>query len=59
MHPPERPYTDAETLDGLRRLEDAGATHASLYTMDRGFTTVDEHIAYFDAIMKQAGAVLA
>jgi probable F420-dependent oxidoreductase len=59
MHPPERPYTDAETLEGLRRLEAAGATHASLYTMDRGFATVDEHIAYLTAIKEQAGAVLA
>lgn len=47
MHPPEAPYTDAETVEGAKRLQAAGATHASLYTMDRGFTTVDQHIEYF------------
>ena len=50
MHPPERPYTDAETLAGLERLAAAGATHASLYTMDRGFTAVEQHIEYLAAI---------
>lgn len=59
MHPPERPYTDRETLDGVERLRAAGATHASLYTMDRGFTEVGQHIDYMTSIMEAArGAVV-
>lgn len=50
MHPPERQYGEEQTLEGIRRLQDAGATHASLFTMSRGFTTVEEHIEYMTAI---------
>jgi probable F420-dependent oxidoreductase len=59
MHPPERPYTDAETVAGIERLREAGATHASVYTLDRGFTTVDEHIDYFTTIRQASESVLA
>ena len=34
--------------------EQAGATHASLYTMDRGFTEVGQHIDYMTSIMATA-----
>jgi hypothetical protein len=50
MHPPERPYSDQETLEGIERLERLGATHTSIYTMDRGFTRVEEHIEYLAAL---------
>lgn len=56
MHPTERPYSDGETLAGIERLRDAGATHASLYTMDRGFTDVRQHIDYMASIMDAARA---
>lgn len=57
MHPPERPYSDQETVEGIERLRQAGATHASLYTMDRGFTEVDQHIEYMTSIMEAARGV--
>jgi probable F420-dependent oxidoreductase len=65
MHPPNGPYAEAlkqhtvaiysdeETIDGMLRLKDAGATHVSLYTMDRGFTEVEQHIEYFAAIKQR------
>lgn len=53
MHPPEGPYSDAETVAGAVRLREAGATHASLYTMDRGFAEVDEHIDYLGAMKEK------
>jgi probable F420-dependent oxidoreductase len=46
LHPPEQSYTDQEVTDGLLRLKQAGATHASIFTMGRGFTGVDQHIEY-------------
>jgi probable F420-dependent oxidoreductase len=59
MHPPQAPYSDDETIAGLEALRAQGATHASLYTLDRGFRSVDEHIDYLAAIQDRAGAVLA
>jgi probable F420-dependent oxidoreductase len=53
MHPPEAPYTDDETVAGAERLAAAGATHASLYTMDRGFTEVDQHIEYLSQMREK------
>jgi probable F420-dependent oxidoreductase len=53
MHPPEGPYSDEETVAGAHRLAEAGATHASLYTMDRGFAEVDEHIDYLGAMKEK------
>jgi probable F420-dependent oxidoreductase len=53
MHPPERPHGDAETVEGAHRLAEAGATHASLYTMDRGFTAVEEHVEYLAAMKEK------
>ncbi|MFT3864979.1 MAG: LLM class F420-dependent oxidoreductase [Solirubrobacterales bacterium] len=53
MHPPEAPYSDVETVEGAQRLEAAGATHASLYTMDRGFTEVDQHIDYLASMRER------
>lgn len=53
MHPPQGPYCDEETVAGAHRLAEAGATHASLYTMDRGFTEVDEHIDYLAAMKEK------
>ena len=50
LHPPEEPYTDAQVLDGLNRLRESGATDASVFTMGRGFTNVDEHIDYLTRI---------
>lgn len=50
MHPPEDLYSEQETLVGIERLRAAGATHASLYTMGRGFTDVEQHVEYMAAI---------
>jgi len=36
--------------DNIRRWEDAGGTHASVVTMGRGYTTIDEHIAHLEAV---------
>ncbi|MCK9929153.1 LLM class F420-dependent oxidoreductase [Frankia sp. Mgl5] len=58
LHAPERPYTDQEVTDGLLRLREAGATHASLFTMGRGLTGVDRHIDYIAEIMKKAEVAL-
>ncbi|OHV32517.1 LLM class F420-dependent oxidoreductase [Parafrankia colletiae] len=58
LHSPGRPYTDQEITGGLLRLREAGATHASLFTMGRGFAGVDRHIDYIAEIMKVADAVL-
>lgn len=58
MHPPEQPYSDQQTLEGMERLRDAGATHASLYTMDRGLTDVGQHIEYMASIMEAAQAAV-
>ena len=51
MHGPGDAYSDAEVLEGLDRLKEAGATHVSIFTMDRGFTSVDHHIEYFTSIV--------
>jgi len=58
MHPPDGPYSDEETLQGIERLRDAGATHASLYTMQRGFTDVEQHVEYLTAIRESFEAAL-
>jgi len=58
MHPPAGPYSDEETLEGIRRLREVGATHASLYTMDRGFAAVEQHIEYMAAIKESVEAAL-
>jgi probable F420-dependent oxidoreductase len=58
MHPPEGPYSDAETVAGAVRLREAGATHASLYTMDRGFGEVDQHIEYFSRMKEDLEAAV-
>jgi probable F420-dependent oxidoreductase len=50
MHPDEGPYSDAQTVEGAHRLAEAGATHASLYTMERGFTAVEQHIEYLTSM---------
>jgi probable F420-dependent oxidoreductase len=59
MHAPGDPYSDTEALEGLHRLREGGATHASIFTMGRGFTTVDQHIEYFTALKESAASVLA
>jgi probable F420-dependent oxidoreductase len=56
MHPPEGPYTDGEIVEGLLRLRKAGATHASIFTMGRGFTGVDQHIEYAAAVKQRYDA---
>jgi len=50
LHPPDGPYTDEEITEGLLRLQRAGATHASIFTMGRGFTGVDQHIQYLAGV---------
>jgi hypothetical protein len=64
LHPPAGPYCDQEITDGLLRLKEAGATHTSIFSMGRGFTTVDEHIEYvagvkarYEAAVSQAASV--
>jgi probable F420-dependent oxidoreductase len=46
LHPPEGSYDDREVIVGLSRLRESGATDASVFTMGRGFTDVEEHIRY-------------
>lgn len=53
MHPPRDVYDEEETFEGIARLSEAGATHASLYTMDRGFTDVEQHVEYMAAIRER------
>lgn len=60
IHPPTQPYDDAYLVAGLSRLRTAGATDASLFTMSRGFTQVEEHIEYLAHLrecFRQAGLV--
>lgn len=59
MHPPEHPYDDQELDEGIARLEAAGATHASLFTMGRGFSRVEEHIEYAAGVMERHRALVA
>jgi probable F420-dependent oxidoreductase len=59
MHPPQAPYSDEETIAGLERLREMGATEASLYTLNRGFQSVDEHIEYMAAIKELSVGALA
>lgn len=59
MHPPERAYDDDETLRGLERLREAGATHASIFTMHRGFTDVEQHIEYLAGLRERIEAAVA
>lgn len=56
MHPPEAPYTDDELAKGLLRLRETGATHASIFTMGRGFTGVEQHIDYAAAVKQRYDA---
>ena len=35
-----------DTVETALRWRDAGGTHASVWTMDRGFTTADEHMDF-------------
>ena len=53
LHPPQGPYSDPEITDGLLRLEEAGATHASIFTMGRGFTSVGHHIDYIAGVKQR------
>lgn len=56
LHPPPGvTYSDRDLIDGLRRLAEAGATHAAVSTMDRGFVEVSQHIEY----LAQASQALA
>lgn len=56
LHPPESPYSHEEIVEGLHRLGEAGATDVSLYTMGRGFTGVEQHIAYLAEIKERIDA---
>lgn len=53
MMPPEHPYSDQELDEGIARLREAGATHASLFTMGRGFSSVEEHIEYAAGLIER------
>ena len=37
-------------VENVAAWQDAGGTHASLLTMNHGFTSVDEHIAYMESV---------
>lgn len=54
MQPPDAPYSDDETFAGIERLQEASATHASLCTMTRGFTDVEQHVDYLARIKSRA-----
>jgi probable F420-dependent oxidoreductase len=45
----------AEAADAVRRWEDAGGTHASVVTMGRGYTTVEQHIAHLEEARARLG----
>ena len=51
------PHYD-QIVDRLRRLQDVGATHASIVSMGRGFTETDQHLDFFAEVKQRAGAVL-
>jgi probable F420-dependent oxidoreductase len=44
------------TVDTIKRWEDAGGTHASVVTMARGFTTIDEHIGFIEQVRAKLNA---
>lgn len=44
-----------ETVDILRRWEDAGGTHASIITMGRGYREVDEHLDHLETVRAKIG----
>lgn len=39
-----------EVVDTAMRWRDIGGTHASVYTMGRGFTRIDQHIDYLEQV---------
>jgi probable F420-dependent oxidoreductase len=39
-----------DVLDNLRRWEDAGGTHAAVVSMGCGFSTIEQHLHYFNEI---------
>ena len=59
MQPPTGSLGDDETLAGIERLREAGATDASLYTMGRGFTAVEQHLEYMATIRERCESALA
>lgn len=44
-----------DAADGVRRWQDAGGTHASIVTMGKGFSEVDEHIDCLQAVLDRCG----
>jgi probable F420-dependent oxidoreductase len=42
-------------VDGLRRWEDLGGTHASVVTMGMGFKTIDQHIDHLAEVRHRKG----
>lgn len=44
-----------ETVDAVRRWQDAGGTHVSVVTMGLNFTTVDQHIDHLAEIRRRLG----
>jgi probable F420-dependent oxidoreductase len=59
LHPPEEPYDEGTLLAGIERLRDAGATHASIFTMRRGFTDVEQHVDYLAGLRDRLDAAVA
>jgi probable F420-dependent oxidoreductase len=55
---PGQKFDEAQTVDRLRRLQDAGATHASVVTMGQGFTETDQHLDFFAEVKQRADAAL-
>jgi probable F420-dependent oxidoreductase len=47
-----------QIVDRLRQVQDAGATHAGIVSMGRGFTETDQHLDFFAEVKQRADAAL-
>ena len=45
-----------EAVDSIRRWQDEGGTHASVVTMGRGYTSIEQHIAHLEELRARLGA---
>lgn len=44
-----------DVVDRLKRWQDVGGTHASVVSMGRGFTEIQQHMDYFAEVKQKAG----
>jgi len=58
LHPDELNTPVGDIIEALLRLRDAGADDASIVTMRRGLTTIDQHLDFIADIKARADAAL-